>query len=73
MQSNRQRAKMVVSDSLGLVNFAIGLVDPVLNLPDSPRASSYGELWRRSKKNLLPLFPPPPPYPQEPQESLLAG
>ena len=27
-------AKKVVSDSLGLVDFAIGLVDSVLNLPD---------------------------------------
>ena len=29
-----QRAKKVVSDSLGLVDFAIGLVFFVLNLPD---------------------------------------
>ena len=29
-----QRAKKVVSDSLGLVDFAIGLVNFVLNLPD---------------------------------------
>ena len=29
-----QRAKKVVSDSLGLVDFAIGLVNSVLNLPD---------------------------------------
>ena len=29
-----QRAKRVVSDSLGLVDFAIGLVIFVLNLPD---------------------------------------
>ena len=29
-----QRAKKVVSDSLGLVDFAIGLVIFVLNLPD---------------------------------------
>ena len=29
-----QRAKKVVSDSLGLVDFAIGLVNPVFNLPD---------------------------------------
>ena len=28
-----QRAKKVVSDSLGLVDFAIGLVNPVLDLP----------------------------------------
>lgn len=30
----RQRAKRVVSDSLGLVDFAIGLVNYVLNLTD---------------------------------------
>ena len=29
-----QRAKKVVSDSLGLVDFAIGLVNSVLNLPE---------------------------------------
>ena len=29
-----QRAKKVVSDSLGLVDFAIGLVNSVINLPD---------------------------------------
>ena len=29
-----QRAKKVVFDSLGLVDFAIGLVNLVLNLPD---------------------------------------
>ena len=29
-----QRAKKGVSDSLGLVDFAIGLVNSVLNLPD---------------------------------------
>ena len=29
-----QRAKKVVLDSLGLVDFAIGLVNLVLNLPD---------------------------------------
>ena len=29
-----QRAKKVVSSSLGLVDFAIGLVNFVLNLPD---------------------------------------
>ena len=30
----KQRAKKVVSDSPGLVNFAIGLVNTVFNLPD---------------------------------------
>ena len=32
--SKIQRAKKVVSDSPGLVDFAIGLVNSVLNLPD---------------------------------------
>ena len=31
---NRQRAKKVVSESPGLVDFAIGVVNSVLNLPD---------------------------------------
>ena len=31
----QQCAKKVVSDSLGLVDFAIGLVNSVLNLPNS--------------------------------------
>ena len=31
---NFQRAKKVVSDSLGLVDFAIGLVNSVFNLSD---------------------------------------
>ena len=30
----KQRAKKVVSDSHGLVDFAIGLVNSVFNLPD---------------------------------------
>ena len=29
-----QLAKKVVSDSLGLVDFAVGLVNPVVNLPE---------------------------------------
>ena len=37
-----QRAKKVVSDSPGLVDFAIGLVNSVLNLPDGQVKS----LWR---------------------------
>ena len=32
--TSRQCAKKVVSDSLGLVDFAIGLVNSVFNLPD---------------------------------------
>ena len=41
-----QRAKKVVSDSLGLVDFTIGLVNSVLNLPDGQwffwRNSNWG-------------------------------
>ena len=33
-EAGDQRAKKVVSDSPGLVDFAIGLVNSVLNLPD---------------------------------------
>ena len=32
--AGRLRARKVVSDSPGLVNFAIGLVNSVFNLPD---------------------------------------
>ena len=34
MLSEEQRAKKLVSDSPGLVDFAIGLVNSVLNLPN---------------------------------------
>ena len=34
MSSLEQRAKKVLSDSQGLVDFAIGLVNSVFNLPD---------------------------------------
>ena len=34
MQSHFQHAKKVVSDRSGLVHFAIGLVNSVVNLPD---------------------------------------
>ena len=34
LRDMRQRAKKVVSDSPGLVDFAIGLVNSVFNLPD---------------------------------------
>ena len=39
-----QRAKKVVSDSLGLVDFAIGLVIFVLNLPDDGQVLFWGEI-----------------------------
>ena len=32
--NHEQRAKKVVSDSVGLVDFAVGLVNSVFNLPD---------------------------------------
>ena len=35
----KQRAKKVVSDSPGLVDFAIGVVDSILKLPD--RQANY--------------------------------
>ena len=38
------RAKKVVSDSLGLVDIAIGLVNPVLNLPNG-----QAKIFRRIK------------------------
>ena len=43
-RASRQRAKKVVSDSPGLVDFAIGLVNSVLNLPDG-----QGKILLRSK------------------------
>ena len=45
--SNVQNAKKVMSDSLGLVDFAIGLVNSVLNLPDEA-SEDFSE-----KKNVL--------------------
>ena len=38
----KQRAKKVLSDSQGLVNFAIGLVNSVVNFPDG-QVMSYEE------------------------------
>ena len=43
-EAGDQRAKKVVSDSPGLVDFAIGLVNSVLNLPDG-----QVKIFRRSK------------------------
>ena len=47
-----QRAKKVVSDSLGLVNFVIGLLNSVFNLPDGQVMFFWGiriteELWNQ--------------------------
>ena len=49
-----QGAKKVVSDSPGLVDFAIGLVNCVLNLPDG-QAKIFGELnlQKYCKTNVL--------------------
>ena len=60
---------MVASDSPGLVNFAIRVVDPVLNLPDSPRASSRGALWRRGKQISFPSSLPHPRTPGRPRRA----
>ena len=43
MKVKHQRAKKVVSDSLGLVDFAIGLVIFVLNLPER-QVLYFGEI-----------------------------
>ena len=40
---HNQRAKKVVSDSPGLVDFAIGLVNSVFNLPDGHLVMFYEE------------------------------
>ena len=51
----KQRAKKVVSDSPGLVDFAIELVNSVLNLPDGQ--VKYGMLrnssYRRTVKSII--------------------
>jgi len=41
---NNQRVKKVVSDSLGLVDFAIGLAIVILNLPDG-QVLFLGEIY----------------------------
>ena len=49
-QNTKQRAKKVVSDSQGLVDFAVGLVNSVRNFPDGEvRNSTY----RRTVKSIL--------------------
>ena len=50
---NQQRAKKVVSHSPGLVDFAIGLVNSVFNLPDR-QVMFYEEFnKRRTVKSIL--------------------
>ena len=52
--TRRQRAKKVVSDSSGLVDFAIGLVNSVINLPDGQvKFSKEFKLQTNCKINLL--------------------
>ena len=40
-----QRAKKVLSDSPGLVDFAIGLVNSVFNLPDGQDSDVLWGIW----------------------------
>ena len=48
-----QRAKKVVSDSLGLVDFAIGLANFVLNLPNGKVKFLRNSNYRRTVKSTL--------------------
>ena len=49
-----QRARRVVSDSPGLVGFAIGLVNSVINLPNGQvKFFEESKLQRNSEINLL--------------------
>ena len=45
-----QHAEKVVSDSLGLVDFAIGLVNSFLNLPNG-QVKFFGEIKVKLQKN----------------------
>ena len=49
----QQRAKKVVSDSLGLVDFAIGLVNFILNLLDGQVKFLRNSNYRRTVKSIL--------------------
>ena len=49
--SNKQRAKEVVSDSLGLVDFSIGLVNLVLNLSEGQVVFFFGGGGIQIQKN----------------------
>ena len=48
-----QHAKKVVSDSLGLVDFAIGLVNPVLNLPKGQVRGFWGNSIHAAHQKFL--------------------
>ena len=52
-ESIQQRAKKVVSDSRGLVDFAIGLANFVLNLPDGQVKFLRNSNYRRTVKSIL--------------------
>ena len=52
-ESIQQRAKKVVSNSRGLVDFAIGLVNFVLNLPDGQVKFLRNSNYRRTVKSIL--------------------
>ena len=49
-----QRAKKVLSDSPGLVDFAIGLVNSVINLPD--RQAKFFEEFKLQKNCVIHLL-----------------
>ena len=48
-----QHAKKVVSDSTGLVDFAIGLVNSVFNLPDGQVMFFENSINRRTVKSIM--------------------
>ena len=54
IQGTQQHAKKVVSDSPGLMDFAIGLVNSVLNLPDGQvKQILRNSTYRRTVKSFL--------------------
>ena len=55
MVSKTQHAKKVVSDSPGLVDFAIGLVNSVLNLRNGQMKFFEEFNYRRTVKSILPI------------------
>ena len=52
-ESIQQRAKKVVSNSRGLVDFTIGLANFVLNLPDGQVKFLRNSNYRRTVKSIL--------------------
>ena len=52
LQSQKQRAKKVVSDSLGLVDFAIGPVNSVFYLPNG-QVIFWGKFKLQNNKSIL--------------------